>query len=268
MSIGPPENRKPVVVASHPRSGTHLLIDLIRRQFSGCKTWKWPLERFDHLYCNIDELGGGRNILNEKTARRILLRAERPPIKTHAWPGYEKTFFDTQPNGLPAAWKNWLRERAVVLYVYRDGRDVMCSYHLFRQSYDPSARCSIGTFLRQKENGLNRVQRWRRHVQAWRSESDAHLIQFEQILQNPKHIVRKLSRILDLDPLWDDPVIPHPYESIWERRWYRIFSTHPESTAIINDKNKDWRKSFTAEDRSFFGDEARGVMGELGYEVN
>src|SRR4051794_27731921 len=42
--------RRPVVVASHPRSGTHLLIDLLRRQFPACASWKYPLERMDRLY--------------------------------------------------------------------------------------------------------------------------------------------------------------------------------------------------------------------------
>ena len=33
---------RPVVVASHPRSGTHLMIDVIRRHFKPCRGWKWP----------------------------------------------------------------------------------------------------------------------------------------------------------------------------------------------------------------------------------
>ena len=48
--------KQPVIVASHPRSGTHLLMDTLRRQFKACRSWKWPGERLDRLYCSVDEL--------------------------------------------------------------------------------------------------------------------------------------------------------------------------------------------------------------------
>jgi len=75
---------RPIIVASHPRSGTHLLIDTLRRQFAKCRSWKWPGERLDRLYCNIDELNGTRELLHEKKAVDILRRVERPIVKTHS----------------------------------------------------------------------------------------------------------------------------------------------------------------------------------------
>ena len=47
----------PVVVASHRRSGTHLMIDVIRRHFQPCRGWKWPGEPFDRLFVDVDWLG-------------------------------------------------------------------------------------------------------------------------------------------------------------------------------------------------------------------
>lgn len=49
---------KPIVIASHRRSGTHLLIDLFRRQFRECRSWKLPGERNDRLYVNLDMVFG------------------------------------------------------------------------------------------------------------------------------------------------------------------------------------------------------------------
>ena len=40
---------RPVVVASHPRSGTHLCIDTLRLNAPACASWKWPFERADRL---------------------------------------------------------------------------------------------------------------------------------------------------------------------------------------------------------------------------
>ena len=256
----------PVVVASHPRSGTHLLIDVLRRQFEACRTWKWPGERLDRLYCNIDELGGSDEILDETTARRVLGRTDRSPVKTHAWPGYQDTFLDAHHDGLDSEWVDWLREQGTVFYVYRDGRDVLCSYQLFRQKYDPDAFGAIGTFLRQSDDGESRVRRWAQHVRAWRDEPDVHAIQFEHLLNQPESVIQALGKRLDLEPEWREPLLPSPFHSIWESRWARLVRMRPESTAIINGERQNWHECFTPEDRAFFHQEAGDLLIELGYE--
>jgi hypothetical protein len=256
----------PVVVASHPRSGTHLLIDVLRRQFEACATWKWPGERLDRLYCNIDELGGKDDILDENTARQILQRADRPPVKTHAWPGYQTTFLEGHHDRLPSGWVQWLEERGTTLYVYRDGRDVLCSYQLFRQKYDPEADCSIGAFLRQEEDGENRVRQWARHVRAWRRQPDVHSVQFERLLDAPSVVLTELAEVLGLEPDRRTPILPQPFRTIWESRWARLAQMCPESTAIINGDRQQWWDGFTEEDRRFFHREAGGLLVELGYE--
>ena len=255
----------PVVVASHPRSGTHLLIDVLRRQFAECETWKWPGERLDRLFCNIDELGGRDGILNEATARRILGRAERPPVKTHAWPGYGNTFMPSHHDGLDERWIEWL-DKGTVFYVYRDGRDVLCSYQLFRQKYDPTAEGPIGAFLRQERKGSSRVCRWAQHVRVWRDTSDAHPIRFERLLEDPESVIQDIGQVLKSEPLWRTPLLPRLYESIWERRWARFARVKPESTAQMNEDRRKWQECYTRDDRQFFHDEAGDLLIELGYE--
>jgi hypothetical protein len=242
------------------------LIDVLRRQFEACRTWKWPGERLDRLYCNIDELGGSDEILDETTARRVLGRANRPPVKTHAWPGYQDTFLDVHHDELDSKWVDWLREQGIVFYVYRDGRDVLCSYQLFRQKYDPDAFGAIGSFLRQSDDGESRVRRWAQHVRAWRDEPDAHAIRFEHLLNQPESVIQTLGKRLGLEPEWREPLLPTPFRSIWESRWARLVRMRPESTAIINGERQDWHECFAVEDRAFFQREAGDLLIELGYE--
>jgi len=44
----------PILVISHPRSGTHLTIDFLRRQFEECQSYKYPFESQSHLYLPIE----------------------------------------------------------------------------------------------------------------------------------------------------------------------------------------------------------------------
>lgn len=256
---------RPIVVASHPRSGTHLLIDTLRRQFEACRSWKWPGERLDRLYCNIDELPGD-GLLDDTTARRILQRTERPLVKTHSWPGYQASVLAPEREGVDRAWTDWLDANATIFYVYRDGRDVLCSYQLFRQSFDRDARGSIGDFLRGTEDGTNRVRRWADHVQAWREQPDVHCIQFETLLHDSASVIQRLANIIDETPREMHPLLPEPFSSIWDSRRARLFGVRPESTAIINGASQDWEVLFTADDRAFFHEQAGDLLIDLGYE--
>lgn len=256
---------QPVIVASHPRSGTHLLIDLLRRHFPACKSWKWPGERLDRLYCNIDELNGTDGLLSEAKARSILMRTDRPIVKTHSFPEYQEGFLETHQGHLSKEWSDWIDNQGTSLYVYRDGRDVLCSYQLFRQSFDVTARCAIGDFLRQKDKGMNRVQRWKRHVRSWMDDPSVHLFRFEDIIQTPSSVIKRIGEVADMQPEIEDPLLPPPFESIWESRKARIFYVRPTSTAIINEKSKDWAACFTQADREFFQREAGDLLSELGY---
>ena len=134
---------RPIVVASFPRSGTHLMIDLLRRQFDA-GGWKLPGEGNDATYLSLERLlPTDRRHMNQVKAIRRLRRSCRPILKTHAMAGLAAWQGDLAP------WREWLRERADFVYCYRDGRDVMCSMHLWRKGFDSSARVSLSNFIRQ-----------------------------------------------------------------------------------------------------------------------
>ena len=75
--------RGPIVINSHPRSGTHLLIDFLRRNYNECaikKTWNKSL---DDSYFSIEGLLDTKaNIENvNRKGLRVLASCQSPIIK-------------------------------------------------------------------------------------------------------------------------------------------------------------------------------------------
>jgi len=259
---------RPIVVATHPRSGTHLTIDLLRKQFQACQGWLWFGETLHHLYLNLDRLIPGHSPgLSLDRAQGLLQRASRPIIKTHSKPEFAKH---------EDAAKQFARhvvEAGDVIYVVRDGRDVLCSAHVWRQEYDPSARCSLAKFIRQRIDGKSRVELWADHVAAWTSREKVHVLKFEDIISSTRVVIKDLAERLALDPMWATPHLPEKIEQggRWADYWRRV-TRNFESTAITGRYNgkgpEDWVEVFTERDRLFFEEEAGDTLRAFGYEYD
>lgn len=259
--VGPP-----VVVATHPRSGTHLMIDLLRKQFEACKGWVWPWETLHHLYVNLDRIRPqSSHPLTIEKAASLMQRPDRPTLKTHSRPGFRE---------YPTASRRFIQrlvEKGMVIYVVRDGRDVLCSAYLWEQTHS-DVQCPLSTFLRRHPEGeSNRVQQWADHVRSWTQQEAAHVFRFEDILDDPRHTIRRLGTILDADPLYETPYLPQRMDSDsrWVDYWRRLTGNH-ESTTIVARPNgtvpPNWREAFTVEDRQFFWEEAGSLLQDYGYE--
>lgn len=254
---------QPILIASHPRSGTHLTIDFLRRQFPACKSWKYPGETSDHLYLALEGLTTSQDGISFQHGMKILKRASCPLIKTHAYPslGHLTDHYNTL--------QNWIHQNARKIYVVRDGRSVLCSMHLYMQSFVPETRCSLSEFLRQRVDQTSRVKAWANHVQIWMNQSDIHLLKFEEIIQRPKQTLTTLSKVLGSTPTYCEPLLPKAHQNIWQGRWARLTQWCPESSAIIgyyrSQKTQKWQDGFTSNDRAFFHQEAGDVLIKLGY---
>jgi len=263
------QKTKPIVVATHPRSGTHLTIDLLRKQFRECSGWKLLLERNDRLYVNLDMLLESAPQWPNKTAIKILNRAPRAVIKTHRFPFTAFTDCNGKSEVLSEDWFSTLTQQAQIINVMRDGRDVIASYHLFRQRFDPAAHCPIGEFLRQTDHGMSRVGYWAHHVQSWDRVPGVLRVSTEEILKKTSNTLRTLGESLGMEPRWEEPLLPAPFSTLWASRRARLFGIKPESTAIIGPPQKQkWRSAFTREDRAFFHQEAGDLLIALGYEAS
>jgi hypothetical protein len=257
-----------IVIATHPRSGTHLTIDLLRKQFRECKSWLWFGETLHHSYLNLDMLALTHSLhISQQEALLLLSRARRPIIKTHSLPSFEQ--FDLENTELIRR----LIQNADIYYVVRDGRDVLCSVHLWRQQVDPKARCPLSEFLRQEENGMSRPRIWAAHVLSWLNKQGVRILRFEQIIKDTRKVLTQIGQELGLKPLYVEPLLPkrRQSDSRWADYWLRL-TRQFESTAIVGrylgQKPQKWQDAFTCEDREFFQQEAGDVLIRLGYEVS
>src|SRR5437764_9896505 len=75
---------RPIVVASHPRSGTHLCIDLLRLNFEPCRSRKAWFERADRLYFGLDAIAKADAEIVPTLFKQILGRVARPIVKSDA----------------------------------------------------------------------------------------------------------------------------------------------------------------------------------------
>jgi hypothetical protein len=208
--------------------------------------------------------------LRRRTAVRTLRRCRRPLIKTH------RVFVGGEAPRLPdvvepdVEWKEWLERDAQVIYVYRDGRDVLSSLQLLEARRDPSTWRPHAEFLRQRLDGTNRVLLWARHVEAGLALPGVIPVAFEELVAGPRETLATLADRLGMRPRWIEPLLPRRFASIWESRRARLFARRPESTAILGRPTGhapfDWRDVYTAADRAFFHEHAGDALIRLGYE--
>jgi hypothetical protein len=250
----------PVLVASHPRSGTHLMIDLLRRQFASCAARVLPGQSFADLYLSLERFQeNAHRPITEQRARGIVKRARRPTLKTHMLPSFER---------VPPAHREFvmgLVGRSDRIYCVRDGRSVMCSYRIF---HDHGAT-PMSAFLRERVDGVSRAARWARHIRAWMAEPGVHLMRYEALVRSPVESVEKLGQILGERPLGRQPTLPPPLRTVSESRLSRLLG-RSTSTAIVGKplpgEAKKWQELFDESDRRFFHEEAGDLLIELGYE--
>lgn len=260
-----PDVGRRIVLLTHRRSGTHLTIDLLRRQFAACDARKRLGEPLHAVYLNLDLLLDERQPLGEARALALLRRARRPIVKTHALPGFPD--FRAQHGAFVDA----LLADADLYAVHRDGRDVMCSLHLYFQAFDPRARCPLSEFLRQTDEGRSRPRRWAEHVLAWRRRPGVRSLAYDEVVAQPLVALERLARELRLEPRRVQPLLPPPLRSAWQARWLRLASRRPPVTTVLSDPSgrrrpERWQRAFAPDDRAFFHAEAGDALVELGYE--
>lgn len=261
-------NCRPIVVASHPRSGTHLVIDTLRHNFPECQSWKFWGERTDHLYLNLSALGWHHRRVTDRAAIRILSHAKRPIIKTHAFAGLTPDVADHEfMEAIDPYLIDWLRREATFIYSYRDGREVLCSWHQMLAGASPPIRVPFSEFIRQRVFGVSRAKSWALHVQGWLDQPSVLCLRMEELLACPRRALAAHTQQLGLKLGAAKLRVPRKIASRFEHRLNRLFSLRPQSTAIVSPtKRLHWRQIFSPEDRQFFYEETGGMAVQLGYE--
>lgn len=259
---------RPIVVASFPRSGTHLCIDTLRLNFPACRSWKLPLERADALYANLD-VRGIEGQIRAKEIASVLQRVDRPLVKTHALPGLHAVPPSTSSIAvsLDLEFADWLTEHASFVYTYRDGREALRSlYQMLQSEPNPIAR-SFSDFIRQRFDGRSRVRLWAEHVKQWLAEPNVLHMEMSQLRSRPREGIDEMSRNLSLQTDRPEPALPPCCGLGFFERLRRRVGRHPLSTAIVVPAGPaHWREIFTPADREFFQREAGDLLIRLGFE--
>ena len=215
----------PVIVTTFLRSGTHLTIDLLRRQFAAFGSWKRPLETLDSLYLPLDVLLPGWEPSDWSTARvlDVLRRPRRPVLKTHFLEADLSNLRREQP-----AVADWIERRGKFLHVARDPRKVLSSLWAFLPDWQGGAAVPFDeSFVREWAAKLQT------HGERWTRRPGVRTVTYEAIVGEPESCLRQLGDWLDESPLWRQPILPRPLRSRWESRWMRLIAWQSESTAIL-----------------------------------
>jgi hypothetical protein len=252
----------PVVVVSHPRSGTHLLLDTLRLNFPACRaTKKWG-EPLHHVYLDFDKLLQ----LTPQQAIDILSRCPRPLIKSHAMPDMKRAVVGSDGAFDPELIA-YLGENATFFYMYRDGRQTLSSFHIMESGAAPDeAPVSLAQFIRQMDHGQSRAKLWANHVAGWMARPGVHAIAMEDLLGRPAAVLPVVAAKLGIQSDTDEWRLPQrPTQT--KQRLARLFSRNPASTALLNKKpHDDWHSVLGEEDRRFLLQEFDGLLVKLGYE--
>jgi len=265
MSLKTLRTLRPIIVATHPRSGTHLTIDFIRRHFASTRRRLRPLETPHNLYVSLDRLNQGhhRPITRAEFLRQVC-RSPRTLVKTHSFPG----FSDVPPEHRDLI--EVLMDRAQVLSIVRDGRRVLCSWQAYEHRRVPAAREGFSAFIRTPGWGFDdRPTSWAAHAEAWGTVEGMRRFTFEEIVGDPEAALDALADLLEERPDRRDPLLPPRLGSKRQIRLARLLG-RTASTTLPGPPGppvKKWPEAFADRaDRAFFEERAGRELRAFGYE--
>lgn len=184
----------PLLVTSHRRSGTHLLIDLLRNNFDDYFTGWLSLDR-------VLATAPGRPL---RTAEIRGLGEASMILKSHAR-GDGREFFDTESLRFPATELFRTFDTSPSVYVLRDPADTLNSLYRYWTAQGLSGGVDFETFLTKPNpsftgdsalsSELNVVDYWTRHALEGVERCDR-VIKFEDIVANGG--VKALSVVAEL----------------------------------------------------------------------
>ena len=251
----------PVLISTFGRSGTHLVIDLIRRNFPAFRSWKWPMERNEHLYAELGLAARGSEPVAR--TRRRLRRAARPLLKTHEWHAIRQ-----DPVLCRSAIVRALIARGQVIEVVREPLRAIASWHELevaeaRRLGRPVA-LPIDAFIDL------RAADWAEHVRSVLEAPPQLLLRFEDVRSDPAGALARIAAATGATARPCDPLLPETYGSLFAARLARAFGVRPQSTAIVvrGDIRRACRFDWTPERRARVFRQVRDEMAALGYTAD
>jgi hypothetical protein len=203
-------------------------------------------------------------------------------IKTHVPPTLEPFRVDTSL----LRYVQSLFAESDVVYVYRDGRDVLVSLYYYMRHYDQAIRnISFSGFIRMKSRfdtlprsdpRLNRAEYWKSHVEGWLGQSGIATVSYEDLHADYEGMIAVLAGRLGFETKGNVKRVHFPgnrHRSSWldrqARRVVRVLRGRSMgvSSAILARKGAigEWRQHFSSQDIALFNSIAGDLLEELGY---
>jgi hypothetical protein len=255
-----------IVVASHRRSGTHLMLDSLRANAPDVHPAFMTLERIEPSHA--------KHLPPDEFDRRLRSRRGIVLVKTHALP--DARDWQSREAGEYAM---RLLAGAPAIYVHRDGRDVLVSLYHYMASYSAdTARRPFGEFIRARQNApdapaLSRPAYWQHHALTWLRSEPRALAAFALMQTDFETTLRGVADRLDLRLRPTLSQVTLDARGGWANAMRRILLRRfgagggRRSTAIRPRAGGSggWRAAFDAEDVAFFESEAAEALRTLGY---
>lgn len=267
-----------ILVISHRRSGTHWTIDTVRNNFASTSRTFLTLERLLPWHKDSVSLDKFQSLLASQNGI--------PIIKTHLLPTLGA--FTQEP--VLEGFVQSLLDKSKIVYVYRDGRDVLVSLYHYAKKFNPEiGQISFSDFIRMddeggrgRENGVrvDRMEYWRRHVEGWLARPDVFGLQYENLHSNYEESVANIGDFLGLELQSNIKRIELPKYGNRSSTTGRIVAKAMDmlrpvlspkrlgrSSAVLPRKGVvgDWRQYFSDEDLLLFDTVAGELMRKLGY---
>lgn len=277
---------QPILVASHERSGTHFLIDTLRLNLKGAS---FPFVRPSTPALETLTLPHDKDMFEQLSAHAAGAQGPFPIFKTHLLPSEIQAALSL-PGFLTGAEKEFLEcifDKALKVYIHRDGRDVLVSlYHFMRQGNglhlglsSRLERMSFQDFIRIPNYHIhtvrsfqsfdtNLVSYWRNHVLQWTSLEGVTSVSYEGLHSDMQQTLLHLSKQLNLEdhlaarvrgvPLRKGNKYPLMARIMKKLGLLDQRRTMVTSTAVAPRKGivGDWQNYFGPEDMQYFMDNA------------
>ena len=260
-----PDGVRPIVVASHRRSGTHLMLDLLRRQFPACRPpFRLGVNPHRYLYFVLDRFRPThRSHVGIAACLNMMATAKMPCLKTHSTPEFKEFIEESKP-----LCEQILRE-SVVVYCVRDVRAVLASLHAFEAVAEGGPRVQFRDYIREEVGGRPRPLIWADHIRAWlEGHPEHHAVHYEDVVGDPGAVLEDLASWLGEEPERVEPILP-PKLRYRQQLWMARLTGVPKSTNVMGRKWRvrpvDWRTAFSDADLAFLEEHAGDAMRRLGY---
>ena len=201
--------------------------------------------------------------------------------------GFDRISYQTQIGKILKTHRQDLEEISLndpVIYLTRDGRDVMVSYYFFKNTYFYAGNLPpLKRLLFQARGLLNKnpkhqlgvqdfscflhqyTEEWVAHISTWLKRKPAAVIRYEDLKDNPQITLSQLFAQLDVQvspKIIEEALHIFDFQQLSQRKEGEEDRKSFFRKGIVG----DWQNHFSSQDLEFFNQKAGTVMSQLGYD--